>query len=151
MSSLTLIDCKTIIVQAIEEVIETNLDRALDHIMVIDVSDPKSAWDAFRSEATTNFVGKWDILGFLELEVEIVEIEEEAYDLLWLEVEMDKYFLSHFSGEFDDNVAHAKEVKNNHNVARRVTKKQWRSERNNPAHVGVYEACVVHSHPKIMT
>jgi len=63
-------------------------------------------------------------LRFLEPKAEIVEKDEEVYDLLWLEAEMDKYFLSYSSGELDDKLTHAKEAKETHNVARRATKKQ---------------------------
>ena len=77
---------------------------------------------------TTNSIDEQDLLGFSKPEAEIVENEEEAYDLLWLEAEMDKYCLSYSSGESHNNLSHVEEAKNTHNVASRATKKQQTSK-----------------------
>jgi len=80
-----------------------------------------------------------------------MEKYEEEFDLLWLEVEMDKYYLSCSSGELDDNLAHAEEADNSHNVVRRATKKYRREKKNNPTQLGIYKTYVVQSHPTITT
>ena len=155
MSALALIDCNTISVEAItntEEVTpEPNQDQALDHRVVLEESDIESAWDEFIYVGTTNSVGERDLSGFSEPEAEIEEKDEEAYDLLWLEAEMDKYCVSYSSEESDDNLAQTLETKNTHNVARRATKKERRAKRKNPTQVGVYRASMVPSHPTITT
>jgi len=78
-----------------------------------------------------------------------VEKDEEAYDLLWLEAKVEKYFLSYSIEDSYDNLAHLQEAKNTHNVARRTTKKHPKAKRNNLTQVGVYKTFVVHSHPMI--
>ena len=151
MSALALIDYNTIYVEAIEEVKDTNLDQSLDHRVVLDESDAGRAWDEFKSVGTTNSIKERDFSRFPEPEAKITEKDEEAYDLLWLEAEMDKYYLSCSSKESNDNLAQVEEAKNSHNVVRRATKKQQRAKKNNPAQMTAYKAFMVHSHPTITT
>ena len=61
MAALALIDCNTIIVEAIEVDTESSLDQAFNHIVVLDKSNPESAQDEFRSEVTTNSIDEWDL------------------------------------------------------------------------------------------
>ena len=140
MSALALIDCNTITVEAIKEVQKIDSDQALNHTVVLKESDIESTWNEFKSVSTTYSVGEKDLSGFPEPEANVAEKDEEAYDLLWLEAEMDKYCLSYSSGESDDNLAHAEEAKNPHNVARRATKKNRRIKKKNPTQTGVYQA-----------
>jgi hypothetical protein len=57
MPTTTLIDCNTIIVEAIEEVTKTNLDHTPDDIVML---------DEFRSEGTTMSINEWDLFRFPE-------------------------------------------------------------------------------------
>lgn len=95
MPVLALIYCNTILVEVItdteEVILEPYQDQALDHMVVLEGSYIESAWDEFIYVGTTNLVEKRDLSRFLEPEAEIEEKDEEAYNLLWLEAEMNKY------------------------------------------------------------
>jgi len=88
---------------------------------------------------TTNSINERDLSRFLELEVEPMEEGENAYNLMWLEVDMDKYYESISNIDSKNNLARSYDAKNTHNVARRATSKERRARKNNSIQVGIYE------------
>ena len=132
MSTLVLVDCNNITIEAIKEAQKIDSGQDLNHIVVLKETGIESTWDESESVSIAYSVEEKYPLGFPELEANVAEKDEKAYDLLWLEAEMDKYCLSYSSGESNNNLAHAKEAKYPHNVARRATKKNKRIKRKNP-------------------
>lgn len=154
MFVLALIDFNAISIEAFgeEEYVNPTIDnyQPLNHRVVLEEFNIESAWDKFCSLGTTNSVKDMDLYGFPDLEVELMEEDDNAYELLCSEVDMDKYE-SISSGDFDDNLAWICETKNIHNVGRRAIKKERRAKKRNPTQIGVYNASTVHSHPTITT
>jgi len=139
MYAPALIDCNVISIEAYEGEDDvrwsSDCDEGLGHQVALGESNIESAWDEFRSIETNNSIGEGDISGYSELEVEPMGEDENAYNLLWLQEEMDKYYESISNGDSENNLDRAYEAKNTHIVVRRT----MHPDKDNPSVLLSYE------------